>query len=291
MRASRFQHTIGHACHVSGRGYWTGCPVSVAFQPADPSTGIVFRRVDLPHKPMIPAIAANRTETSLRTRLKCDGAMVDMVEHVMAALYGLQIDNCIIEVNAPEMPGMDGSALAFALALQQAGVEVQPAKRMMNVVDRPIRIGDQHQWIMAMPSPYPSLSLEYRLDYGPESPIGAATVATELDPETFLESFAPARTFITQSEAQQLQSQGLARHVTYRDLIVFGDKGPIDNSLRFSDECARHKLLDLIGDLALCGLDLAGRVIACRSGHVLNGRMAAELSHASTSMKVYPNVA
>ncbi len=139
--------------------------------------------------------------------------------------------------------------------------------------------------------PYPSLSLEYRLDYGPESPIGAATVATELDPETFLESFAPARTFITQSEAQQLQSQGLARHVTYRDLIVFGDKGPIDNSLRFSDECARHKLLDLIGDLALCGLDLAGRVIACRSGHVLNGRMAAELSHASTSMKVYPNVA
>lgn len=291
MRVSRFQHTIGHPCHVSGRGYWTGCPVSVVFQPAEPSTGIVFRRVDLPHKPLIPAVASNRTETALRTRLKHEGAMVDMVEHVMAALYGLEIDNCIIDVDAPEMPGLDGSAHAFALALHQAGIEVQPAKRMMNVVDRPIRIGDHHQWIMAMPSPYPSLSLEYRLDFGPESPIGAATIATELDPETFLTNFAPARTFILQSEAQQLQSQGLARHVTYRDLLVFGDRGPIDNSLRFSDECARHKLLDLIGDLALCGMDIAGRVIACRSGHVLNGRMAAELSQPLETTKVYPNVA
>lgn len=291
MRASRFQHTLRHQCHVSGRGYWTGGPVSLVFKPAEPSTGIVFQRTDLPGKPIIRAIAANRTETALRTRLREGEAMVDMVEHVMAALYGLQIDNCIIEVNGSEMPGLDGSAFAFASAIQQAGVEVQPAKRMMNVIDRPIRIGDDHQWIMAMPSAFPSLSLEYRLDFGSKSPIGAATVATELDPESFLDGIAAARTFITQSDAIQLQAQGLARHVTYRDLVVFGDNGPIDNTLRYPDECARHKLLDLIGDLALCGLDIGGRIIACRSGHILNGRMAEMLTHDGLTTKVYPMVA
>lgn len=292
MRASRFQHTIRHTCHVSGRGYWTGCPVSLVFQPADPETGIVFRRVDLPGQPTIRALAANRMETSLRTRLKENDCVVDMIEHIMAALYGLQIDNCLIDVNASEMPGMDGSALAFATALHQAGIEVQPAKRMMRVIDRPIRIGDNQQWVMAMPSSYPSLSLEYRLDYGPKSPIGTATIAAELDPENFRTNFAPARTFITQAEAQQLQAKGMARHVTYRDLLVFDEDGPIDNSLRFPDECARHKLLDLIGDLALSGVDLAGRIIACRSGHVLNGKMAEALTQSPSRVsKIYPQIA
>lgn len=292
MRPSRFQHTIRHTCHVSGRGYWTGCPVSLVFQPADPDTGIVFRRVDLPQQPLIHAVAANREDTSLRTRLRENECVVDMVEHVMAALYGLQIDNCLIDVNSSEMPGMDGSAMAFANAIHQAGTEVQPAHRMMRVIDRPVRIGDNQQWVMAMPSAYPSLSLEYRLDYGPKSPIGTATVATELDPESFRNNFAPARTFILQSEAEQLQAKGMARHVTYRDLLVFGDEGPIDNSLRFPDECARHKLLDLIGDLALCGYDVGGRVIACRSGHILNGKLAESIALPQSKVsKIYPKIA
>jgi UDP-3-O-acyl-N-acetylglucosamine deacetylase len=116
--------------------------------------------------------------------------------------------------------------------------------------------------------------LEYRLDYGPKHPIAAATATFSLGEGDYLKSIAPARTFVTQEEAQQLQSRGLARHVSYRDLLVFGDAGPIDNTLRFADECARHKLLDLIGDLALCGHSIVGRIVAFRSGHVLNGRMA-----------------
>ncbi len=291
MRVSRFQHTLRHKCHVSGRGYWTGCPVSLVFHPAEPNTGIVFRRTDLPDRPCIRAMASNRTETALRTRLREREAVVDMVEHVMAALYGMQIDNCLIDVNTSEMPGLDGSAYQYATAIQQAGIEVQPAPREMHVVEQPIRIGDDQQWITAMPSAFPSLTLEYRLDYGQKSPIGSATVTVELDPEAFLEAISPARTFILESEAASLQSKGLARHVTYRDLLVFGEDGPIENTLRFPDECARHKLLDLIGDLALCGRDIAGRVTACRSGHILNGRMAEMLSTLNRSSKVYPKVA
>ena len=291
MRVSRFQHTLRHKCHVSGRGYWTGCPVSLVFHPAEPNTGIVFRRVDLPGEPTIQALACNRTETALRTRLRQNNAVVDMVEHVMAALYGMQIDNCIVDVNTSEMPGLDGSAYVYAAAIQQAGVEVQPAPREMHVIEHPLRIGDDQQWITAMPSAFPSLTIEYRLDYGDKSPIGAATVTAELDPDTFFESISPARTFILESEASSLQAKGLARHVTYRDLLVFGDRGSIDNTLRFSDECARHKLLDLIGDLALSGKDIAGRITACRSGHILNGRMAETLTSQSSAAKVFPNVA
>ncbi len=225
MRVSRFQHTLRHKCHVSGRGYWTGCPVSLVFHPAEPNTGIVFRRTDLPTDHVFepwPATARN----ALRTRLREREAVVDMVEHVMAALYGMQIDNCLIDVNTSEMPGLDGSAYQYATAIQQAGIEVQPAPREMHVVEQPIRIGDDQQWITAMPSAFPSLTLEYRLDYGQKSPIGSATVTVELDPEAFLEAISPARTFILESEAASLQSKGLARHVTYRDLLVFGKTAP-----------------------------------------------------------------
>ncbi|MEQ1826188.1 MAG: UDP-3-O-acyl-N-acetylglucosamine deacetylase [Pirellula sp.] len=274
MQHIRFQQTIEHVAHVSGRGYWSGRPVTLTFLPASSDSGIVFRRIDLTGRPEIHANTTQRRETSLRTTLLENGAHVEMVEHVMAALHGMEIDNCVVECDAPEMPGMDGSALAFCVALDRAGVRQLTAQTRDVAITVPLRVGDETQWIMAVPSSDPGLTIQYQLDYGPNNSIPPSTSTFQLDRETFAQHIAPARTFVTDREARELQMQGVASHVTYRDLIVFGPSGPIDNSLRFDDECSRHKLLDLVGDMSLCGLRVQGKIIARRSGHVLNGRMA-----------------
>ena len=274
MQQIRFQQTIEHTTHVSGRGYWSGRPITLTFLPGQPNSGIVFRRIDLPNRPEILAVAAHRRDTSLRTTLVHEDVHVEMIEHVMAALYAMDIDNCIVECDAPEMPGMDGSALAFAVALERAGSRKQPAPSHHVSLTVPLRVGDDQQWIMAVPSNDPGLTLQYQLDYGATSPILASTHTYSLSRDSFSQSIASARTFMTESEARGLQSQGVASHVTYRDLLVFGPNGPLENSLRFEDECSRHKVLDLIGDLSLCGLRVQGKIIAHRSGHILNGRLA-----------------
>jgi UDP-3-O-[3-hydroxymyristoyl] N-acetylglucosamine deacetylase len=273
MQRERFQQTIAHVAHVSGRGYWSGSPITLTFLPAQADQGIVFRRTDLPGRPVIPATAAHRRETSLRTTLFAGGHYVEMIEHVMAALYGLQIDNCIVECDAPEMPGMDGSALAYMIALERAGVQTQSAVAKEVSISTTIRVGDDRKWVMAIPSMDPGLTIQYQLDFGPASPI-PATSTFAIEPETFARSIAPARTFLSEADARSVQLQGVASHVTHRDLLIFGSDGPIDNSLRFTDECSRHKLLDVVGDIALSGLRIQGKLIACRSGHILNGRMA-----------------
>jgi UDP-3-O-[3-hydroxymyristoyl] N-acetylglucosamine deacetylase len=274
MQHLRFQQTVQNVAHVSGRGYWSGKPITLTFLPAHSDVGIVFRRVDLPGQPEIDATAANRRDTNLRTTVISDGCHVEMIEHVMAALYGMNIDNCIVECDAAEMPGMDGSALAFAIAIERAGVRRQAASVREVSISTPLRVGDDHQWIMAVPSEEPGLTIQYQLDYGPASTIPTTTTTYTLDRDSFATDLACARTFLSESDARKLQMQGIASHVTFRDLVVFGPSGPIDNTLRFEDECSRHKLLDLVGDLSLSGLRVQGKIIASRSGHILNGRMA-----------------
>ncbi len=289
MQQIRFQQTIEHVAHVSGRGYWSGRPITLTFLPAAANAGIVFRRVDLPGRPEIRGSAANRRETNLRTTLIADASHVEMVEHVMAALYGMDIDNCIVECDAPEMPGMDGSALAMSVALVAAGIRRQSAPSNAITLSMPLRVGDDRQWVMAVPSSDPGLTLQYQLDYGSNSPIPASTCTFRLERDSFAKSIAPARTFLTESDARGLQLQGVASHVTFRDLLVFGANGPIDNTLRYDDECSRHKLLDLIGDLALCGLRVQGKIIASRSGHILNGRMAEAIRNLKDSQTLTCN--
>lgn len=263
---------------VSGRGYWTGAPNTLTFVPAPPRSGVHFVRADLPGSPRIHATAEHRISMPLRTRLSMNGAEVDMVEHVMAAIYGLGIDNIEVHCTSGEMPGLDGSSQAYVLALQSVGRVEQDAEKLTCAINETIHIGDETQFIRAEPAAPDSTSfeIEYQLDYG-DSIIGQATYQAALTPELFAQELAPARTFITQTEANMLQSQGVATHVTERDLIVFGEDGPINNELRFIDECARHKALDLVGDLALTGVDLVGRITARRSGHQMNGHMAEQL--------------
>lgn len=277
MRAGRFQNTIAHPCQVSGRGYWTGQSITLTFLPAPADTGIRFVRTDLVGAPSVEAVAENRVAMSLRTRLASGSAVFDMVEHVMAALYGLCIDNVEIHCTAGEMPGLDGSSLEYTLALDEAGITQLRSHKPTLHVARRLMVGDANQWVSIEPTRDGCLELEYQLDYGPQSPIARSTFATKINPDSYCHRLASARTFISLQEAKQLQSQGLATHVTTRDLIVFDELGPIENSLRYSDECARHKTLDLLGDLALTGIDLVGKVVAYRSGHQLNGKLAEQL--------------
>ncbi len=213
-------------------------------------------------------------EAPRRTTLRCDGAEVEMVEHVLAALAGLRIDNCEVWADGAEMPGMDGSSLAFVEALRRAGVENQSAPKPTLWVREVTRLGDDQQcWIEAHPRHGEALSVKFRLDYGRHSAIGRQTLEMRITPEAFQRELAPCRTFLLAEEAQWLRSQGLGLRATANDLLVFDAEGPIDNTLRFPDECVRHKVLDLVGDFALSGCDVMGHIVAHRSGHRLNAEM------------------
>lgn len=273
MQTHRKQRTLQGPCSVSGRGYWTGKANTLTFLPAAENTGIQF----VLSGQSTSAVAENGSGLSLRTRLGNSPDAFDMVEHVMAALYGLDIDNCRIECTATEMPGFDGSSRVVALALKNVGVRTQNAERATVRITKPIRVGDETNWILAEPVAHNHLEVEYQLDYGLDSPIGVSTFRSVVTPEIFIEDIAPARTFIRKADADALQANGLATHVTAKDLIVFDDFGPVDTRLRFPDECVRHKALDLIGDLALCGTDLVGRITARKSGHQLNAEMAKQI--------------
>jgi UDP-3-O-[3-hydroxymyristoyl] N-acetylglucosamine deacetylase len=266
----RQQQTIAKPIAVEGFGFWSGLDVRVEFRPAAPNVGIRFLRGDLPGTPVVPAVAANRVEVPRRTNLQADGATVEMVEHLLAALAGLQIDNCDVLLNRPEIPGCDGSSLPFAAALCSVGVVQQAEVRRTLVVSHETRVGDAECWIEAKPNPDDGLSIEYCLDYGKDSPIGRQELKISPSSRTFCEELAAARTFILQHEAEQLRAQGLGHRVTCENLLVFDDQGPVGNELRFPDECVRHKTLDLIGDLALADCDVQGTICAYRSGHRLN---------------------
>jgi UDP-3-O-acyl N-acetylglucosamine deacetylase len=270
--AQRNERTISSPAVVDGFGYWTGRDVRVEFRPAAPGSGLVFVRSDLAPPARIVALVENRVEVPRRTVLRRGTASVEMVEHILAALAGMQIDNCEIWVNQAEMPGLDGSSLKFVEALDAAGIVVQPALRGQLIIREITRLGDDDCWIEARPSRAAELTIRFRVDYG-NSGIGKQTVQLPICPNTFRRDLAPARTFMLKEEADWLLKQGLGRRATLADLLVFDDAGPIDNTLRFRDECARHKVLDLVGDLALCGCDVIGQIAAHRSGHRLNAEM------------------
>ena len=273
MHGSRNQQTIAKSVAVEGIGYWSGSDVRVEFRPADPDSGVVFVREDLPDKTRLPALLANRKESPLRTTLCCGEVGVDMIEHIMAALAGLRIDNCEVHVNSQEMPGCDGSASPFVDALDAAGIIPQAAARKTLVIDRVIRRGDENSWVEARPSSSGQTILQFELDFGQDNPIGQQTLELVVTPESFREELAASRTFMLEHEAKALQKQGLGRRTTYKDLLVFGKDGPLENELHWSDECVRHKLVDMVGDLALAGCDLVGRFVAYRSGHRLNAEL------------------
>ncbi len=269
----RKQRTISNTVALDGFGFWSGRDVRLEFRPAEPDSGLVFIRRDLPRAPRIPALVRNRIETPRRTTLTTGGASVEMVEHVLAALAGLHIDNCEIWANEPEMPGCDGSSQPFVAVLEAAGSVEQEVVRPQLVIRNVTRLGDDDSWIEARPAASPGLHIKYRLDYGSGNGIGRQTLQLPITPETFRRELAPARTFVLEHEAQWLRERGLGARATYQNLLVFDAEGPVENELRYEDECVRHKMLDVVGDLALAGCDLQGQIIAHKSGHRLNAEL------------------
>lgn len=273
----RPQRTIGRPVAVSGRGYWSGTVVEVTLLPAPADTGLVFVRGDLVPPVTIPARLASRVDAVQRTVLAHGAAEVQMVEHVLSALAALGVDNCRVVTDAAELPGLDGSSAGFVAAIDAVGVvDAGAAECRPLVIVETVRVEAGGSWIEAGPARFAGLSIDYELDYGP-GPIGRQRLDVDITPAAYRTELAAARTFLTMEEAQRLQAAGLGRDVSLHDLVVFGADGPVDNPLRWPDECVRHKVLDAVGDLALAGRPLVAHVRGYRSGHRLNAALVEAL--------------
>jgi len=278
ITASRPQRTIAREAGVRGISFLGGRDVQLRFRPAAAGSGVVFVRSDLPDSPSVPAHVRYALPRQRRTTIERGPAVVEMVEHVMAALAGLRVDNCAVAIDGPETPGCDGSSRAFTEALVEAGVVEQAATREVLVIDRPVTVREGGAILTAHPGGDPGrLVLSYNLDYGPGTPIGRQSFFVDVTPESFRSELSASRTFLLEAEAVALREAGIGRRTTEADLLIFGPDGPIGNTLRYRDECVRHKILDLVGDLALLARDLAGHVVAHRSGHALNASLVRKL--------------
>lgn len=272
VSGSRQQQTLAQPAEVSGFGLFGGQDVVVRFQPAAENTGIVFQRVDLPGAPTVPARLEYVIARPRRTTIRRGAAIVEMIEHTMAALCGMQIDNCIVQIDAPEPPGGDGSSLQFVTALQAAGIVRQSAKRQVCCVSQSVQAQGEGEGgdIQAGPINQHGLVITYALDYGPRSPIRPQNLTVLVTPELFVSELAHCRTFVLEAETAALRAQGYGLRATEQNLLIFGEHGVLGNTLRAPDECARHKILDCIGDFGLLGCDLRGHFRCFRSGHALN---------------------
>ncbi len=264
------QKTIKSETELQGVGLNTGKKVTLKFKPSPPNSGINFVRVDLANKPIINAEVANLVDISKsprHTSLGSNEVWVQTVEHIMAALSGLSIDNVLIEINADEIPAMDGSGLSFAEAIKKVGVVEQDARRKSFIIREPLWVEDDSAYIVVFPSQ--EFKISYTLNY--DNPfIGSQYLNFVITPEIFEKELCPSRTFCLQKEVDALLAMGLGKGASYDNTLVVSDSGVIKNKLRFKDEFVRHKILDLLGDMYLLGFMVKGHVIAVRSGHNLN---------------------
>ena len=284
----RQERTIAAEAGVRGIGFLTGADVQVRFRPAAAGAGVTFVRADLPGQPSVPAHLRHVIPRQRRTTIRRGEAVVEMVEHVMAALAGLRVDNCVVELDAGEAPGLDGSSLAYVEALDGAGIVEQDRPREVLVIDRAISLRSGKAVLAAHPGEADRLMMAYSLDYGPTAAIAPQSRFLEVTPESFRAELAPCRTFLLEAEAKALRAEGIGSRTTEKDLLIFGPDGPIRNALRYPDECARHKILDMVGDLALLGKDLIGHVVAHRSGHSLNAELGLALLKAAAPAEPAP---
>jgi len=284
----KLQRTVEHEAEYSGTGINSGEQVTIRIKPGAPNTGIVFVRTDLPGKPEIPARIENVGTRPFRTSLVSDDVEVQMVEHLMAAFAGMDIHNARVEIDGPELPSGDGSAQEFCRLLQQAGTVEQPHPRPQCTVTEPISVREGDSSIIAMPGEE-GLAVSYTLSY-PSPFIPQQHFHAKLNGSTFAQEIAPARTFVLASDVEELKTRGLGRGASYKNMLVIDGDGVIENELRFKDEFARHKILDIIGDLYLLGAQLNAYIVAVKSGHSLNRRLAEQLRRLMESERGTRNV-
>ncbi|MCX6356402.1 MAG: bifunctional UDP-3-O-[3-hydroxymyristoyl] N-acetylglucosamine deacetylase/3-hydroxyacyl-ACP dehydratase [Candidatus Aureabacteria bacterium] len=269
------QQTIKTPVCLSGVGVHTGNKTRLVFTPAPPNTGVRFVRTDIPGLPAVDAVATNVTSVCRGTTIACGGIEVHTVEHVLAAIRGCDVDNVVVELDSNEPPVGDGSATPYVRMIKSAGVEEQDAPREEFVVVEPVWASKDNAAIAIIPSP------EYRVSYTMDfrhPTLPAQFVSFTVNEETFEREIASGRTFCFYHEIEALVKQGLIKGGSLENAVVIGD-GVIysKEQLRFPDEFARHKVLDLIGDMSLVGRRVRGHVIAMRSGHELNVELAKKL--------------
>jgi UDP-3-O-[3-hydroxymyristoyl] N-acetylglucosamine deacetylase len=272
--APRPQHTIASPFALEGVGLHTGRTVRAMLRPAEAGRGIVFQRTDRAGPPLTACLDQVTATVSCVT-LGGDGG-VRTVEHLLSAARALGIDNLLVELDGPEVPGMDGSALPFVRGLRAAGIRAQRAGRPALRVQAPVWVGDgRGGWIVALPAGHLTLTCVVTLP----APAGGDQAATfdAAGEEDYEETIAPARTWGYERDAAPLRARGLALGASLDNTLAIGDRGYL-NPPRFANEPARHKVLDLLGDLALLRADLAAAVIAVRAGHALHVALARALA-------------
>jgi len=267
------QRTLKSVIRASGVGLHTGEKVAMTLRPAQPDTGIVFRRVDLPTAVDIGADAFKVTDTRLCSSLESGGAKVATVEHLMSAFAGLGIDNAYVDLNGSEVPIMDGSAAPFVFLIQSAGIEPQPAPKRFFRIRRTVEVKDGDKW--ARFDPFDGFKLTFSIAFDhPAFERSAQTASVDFATTSYAKEVARARTFGFIQEVEALRDSGLALGGSLDNAIVVDDYRVLNaEGLRYSDEFVKHKLLDAIGDLYLVGHPLIGAFSAHKSGHALNNRL------------------
>lgn len=263
------QNTLAKEVSYSGIGLHSGQEVKVRFLPAPANTGILFERTDLFGRPRVPAKAACVTQTMRATTLEEGEAKVFTVEHILAAFSALNIDNCLIEIDSLEPPVGDGSALPFLELLAEAGRAEQQSLRSVYSIEKALIVREEKRFISILP--YDGFRITFT-SVNPHKAIGIQFADVEITKDLFWREIAPARTIGFVHEIETLQAQGLALGGSMENAAVYDENGAV-NELRFADELVRHKVLDVVGDLALAG-PIRGHVVAVSSGHALNTKLS-----------------
>lgn len=266
------QQTISKAISYEGNGLHSGLPVQMRILPSEPNTGITFVRTDLPGTPSVKADIRNVTNTMRATTLEDGEAKVFTVEHILAAFYGMAIDNCIIELNSPEPPIADGGSATFVHLIKEAGIVEQDADRRVYTVKQSHGIYEEDKFIVIRP--YDGFRVTFT-SINSHPMLGTQHADYEINPDVFAKEIAPARTIGFTKEIEQLQAMGLAKGGSTENVIVYDDATCL-SELNFPDELVRHKILDILGDLFLVG-HLKGHIIAVKSSHNLNSRLSREI--------------
>ena len=257
----------------SGVGLHSGAPVSLQILPARPGTGIVFRRSDLDGFE-IEATSRNVARVSYATSLMKKGVLISTTEHLLSAFTGLGLDNAIVELDNLELPILDGSALPFVELIQKAGIRKQRRPRRYMKILREFEMREGNKFISIYPAD--SYSISYSINF-PHPLIGKETFQVELSNGSYLRNIAAARTFGSRADEKAMHNMGLIRGASRENCIVLTRDGIENGPLRFSDEFVRHKVLDLVGDLALLGKPILGKVIADRAGHAMHTALVSRI--------------
>ncbi|MEN3397634.1 UDP-3-O-acyl-N-acetylglucosamine deacetylase [Brucella melitensis] len=280
-----YQKTIGRAVTLSGVGIHGGAPASARLLPADADTGILFQRSDIKDSAPVCAHVSQIGATDLCTSLGAREARIDTVEHLMAAISALGIDNLVVEIEGPEVPILDGTSARFIEAVDSVGVVTQDAQRRFIRILKTVRVEAGNSW--GEFRPYDGTRFEVEIDF--ECPlIGRQKFAHDVDEETFRKELSTARTFGFMKDVERLWAAGLALGASLDNSLVIGDDNSIVNAdgLRFKDEFVRHKTLDAVGDLALAGLPFIGCFSSYRGGHRLNAEAVKALLSDETAFEI-----